>query len=374
MKKVLIVTTIQNTIEAFLISHIKFLEEKGYEVVLATNIFKEIPKELEGNRWINIPFSRNPFSLSSFTAIREMRRLFRDEKFEFVHFHTPVAAFLGRYAAMREKQKNIIYTAHGFHFFEGAPRLSWIIYYPLEVIGSKWTDKLITINEEDYIRAQEFKLRENGKVYKVSGVGLDIQRYQNGDADKLRKELQIGVNEKLILMIGELNKNKNQIQLLYILERLKLKGKSVRGIFVGVGDQEEILKEKAKELGVKVSFLGYRHDITDLIASCDILCSMSYREGLPRNLMEGMCQGKPLIATDIRGNRDLIVDGENGYLIGVNEVEEASKIFYKLLNDRELYEKVSKKSLESAYNYSVDKVLEEMREVYGYEEVSNSQS
>ena len=172
-------------------------EEKGYEVVLATNIFKEIPKELEDNRWINIPFSRNPFSLSSFTAIREMRRLFRDEKFEFVHFHTPVAAFLGRYAAMREKQKNIIYTAHGFHFFEGAPRLSWIIYYPLEVIGSKWTDKLITINEEDYIRAQEFKLRENGKVYKVSGVGLDIQRYQNGDADKLRKEFVACVSHEL---------------------------------------------------------------------------------------------------------------------------------------------------------------------------------
>ncbi|MGL5963019.1 MAG: glycosyltransferase, partial [Fusobacteriaceae bacterium] len=129
MKRLLIVTTVQNTIEAFLIPHIKMLERKGYEVWIATSIHKEIPKELEKNRWINISFSRNPFSKSSFKAISEMRELIKNNDFETVHFHTPVAAFLGRYAAMKEKQKNIIYTAHGFHFFKGAPIINWLVYY-----------------------------------------------------------------------------------------------------------------------------------------------------------------------------------------------------------------------------------------------------
>lgn len=372
MKKALIVTTIQDTIEAFLIPHIKFLEENGYRVVLATNIFEKLPEELEKNRWINISFSRNPFSLNSFKAIKEMRELFREEKFDLVHFHTPVAAFLGRYAAMRERQQNIFYTAHGFHFFKGAPLINWVMYYPLEMIGSRWTDNLITINEEDYQRAKSFKLRENGKVYKVSGVGLDIKKYQNGNGEKIKKELLVRANEKIVLMIGELNKNKNQIQLLNIVEKLKLKGKNVRCIFVGVGNQEEILRKFIKDKGIKANFLGYRKDIKDIIAACDVLCSMSYREGLPRNLMEGMCQGKPLIVTNIRGNRDLVIDGENGYLIEVNEVDKASEIFNKLLENKELYNKISKKSREYAEKYSIDKVLDEMREVYGIEKDSHS--
>lgn len=372
MKKVVIVTTIQETIKAFLIPHIKFLEKEGYEVILATNICENLPKELEKNRWINISFSRNPFSFYNLKATKELRRLFKTEKFDLVHFHTPIAAFLGRYAAMREKQKNIVYTAHGFHFFEGAPLLNWIVYYPLEVIGARWTDKLITINEEDYQRAKKFKLRKGGKVYKVSGVGLDIKKYQIGNAEKLKKELLIGVNEKIFLMIGELNKNKNQVQLLNILEKLKLKGKNVRGIFAGVGEQENILKVIAKEKGIKVNFLGYRKDISDLVATCDILCSMSYREGLPRNLMEGMCQGKPMIVTNIRGNRDLVTDGENGYLVDIDEIENASEIFSKLLDDKDLYNKLSKKSFETSYKYSIERVLEEMKEVYIDEKISYS--
>lgn len=374
MKKVLIVTTIQNTITAFLIPHIKFLEKKGYKVILATNVFKKLPEELENNEWINIPFSRNPFSISNFRAIKEMRNLFKKEKFELIHFHTPVAAFLGRYAAMREKQRNIIYTAHGFHFFKGAPLINWLIYYTLEIIASRWTDKLVTINEEDYHRAKSFKLREGGKVYKVSGVGLDIGRYQNGDGEKIKRELFIGGNEKTILMVGELNKNKNQIQLLNILEKLKLKGKNVRGVFVGVGEQEKKLREIAKEKRIRVNFLGYRKDITDIVASSDILCSMSYREGLPRNLMEGMCQGKPLVVTNIRGNRDLVLEGENGYLVDVNEVEEASKKIIDILENKELYEKLSKNSSEYVKKYSIEKVLEEMKEVYKIEKNSYSQS
>lgn len=369
MKKFLMITTIQDTIEAFLIPHIKMLESEGYEVSIATNIYKDIPKELKKNKWINIPFSRNPFSLNSFKAIKEMRKVIKSGNFEMVHFHTPVAAFLGRYAAMKENQKNIIYTAHGFHFFSGAPIQNWCIYYPMEVIAARWTDKLLTINEEDYRNSLKFKLRENGKCYKVDGVGVDISSYENGFGEKVKRELLIRDPEKTVVMIGELNSNKNQIQLIRAIEVLKIKGKQIKVIFVGVGNEEITLREEAKKTGVKVSFLGYRKDVKEIVAAADVICSMSYREGLPRNIMEGMCAGKPFVVTDIRGNRDIIENGKNGFLVPVNGVDETAEALNSLLYNEKLYETISENNLVKVKKYSMENILKNMKEVYEVEKI-----
>lgn len=374
MKKFLMVTTVQDTIEAFLIPHIKMLENEGYKVTIATNMYKEIPDELRENRWVNISFSRNPFSLSLFKAIKEMRKLIRSENFEIIHFHTPVAAFLGRYAAMKEKQRNIIYTAHGFHFFKGAPIQNWLIYYPMELIAARWTDKLITINEEDYNNSLKFKLRENGKCYKVNGVGVDVDFYINGNGEKIKRELLIREPEKTVVMIGELNKNKNQLQLLKAIELLKLKGRNIRVILVGIGGKEEILRKESKETGIKVSFLGYRKDTKDIIATADLMCSMSYREGLPRNIMEGMCAGKAFVATNIRGNRDIIEDKKNGLLVTIEEFQETAIAIENLLYNEESYKEISENNLSKAKEYSIEKILEKMKEVYEIEKVSYSKS
>ncbi|MGL5989229.1 glycosyltransferase family 4 protein [Cetobacterium sp.] len=374
MKKFLMVTTIQNTIEAFLIPHIKMLEQNGYEVWIATNIYKELPKELESNKWVNISFSRNPFSKKSFKAIKEMRDLIKNNDFEMIHFHTPVAAFLGRYAAMKENQKNIIYTAHGFHFYKGAPLKNWCIYYPMELLAARWTDKLITINEEDYKQSLKFKLKKDSRLYKINGVGLDTSQYSSGDGDKIKKELLIRAPEKTVLIIGELNKNKNQIQLIKALEKLRLKGINVKGIFVGVGSEEKILKESALKSEVKISFLGYRKDINDIIASVELVCSLSYREGLPRNVMEAMSAGKPIIATDIRGNRDIIQNSINGFLVPVEDSELTSKYLLELLENKELYKKISQNNLLKSNEYSIENILESMKEVYKIEKTSYHKS
>lgn len=364
MKKFLMVTTIQNTVEAFLIPHIKMLEQNGYEVWIATNIYKEIPEDLKENKWINIPFSRNPFSKSSFKAIKEMRNLIKDNNFEIVHFHTPVAAFLGRYAAMKEKQKNVIYTAHGFHFFKGAPLKNWIIYYPMEKLATNWTDKIVTINEEDFETAKKMA-GKNTKVYKVDGVGLNLENYRNGDKEKIKNELKIQDNEFVISMIGELNQNKNQIQLLKAVTLLKNTGiDNIRVIFVGVGNQEDVLKEEVKKNNLKVNFLGYRKDVKDIIATSDIICSMSYREGLPRNIMEGMAQGKPFIVTNIRGNRDIIKDSRNGFLVEVNNIEETAKKIKELINNDKLRVKIYKKNLKDIERFLLKKILNELKKIY----------
>lgn len=357
MKKFLMVTTVQGTIEAFLIPHIKMLEKNGYEVWIATNVCKEIPEDLKKNKWINISFSRNPFSKNSFKAIREMRDLIKENDFEIVHFHTPVAAFLGRYAAYKEKQKNIVYTAHGFHFFKGAPLKNWLIYYPMEKLAIKWTDKLITINEEDYQKAKKMA-RKNIKIYKVDGVGLELEKYRNGDIKKIKNELKISEDEYIISMIGELNKNKNQIQLLKATSILKSKGiNNIRILLVGVGNQDSILKEEAKKNNLRVDFLGFRKDIKDIIAVSDIICSMSYREGLPRNIMEGMAQGKPVIVTDIRGNRDIIINNQNGFIIPVNDYRKTAEKIEELMTNIKKKSKIAENNFVDVNKFSIEKII-----------------
>ncbi len=252
--------------------------------------------------------------------------------------------------------------------------MNWCIYYPMELLAARWTDKLITINEEDYRKSLEFKLRKNGRCYKVNGVGLDILNYKIGDGEKIRKDLLIREPEKTVLMIGELNKNKNQAQLLKALEALRLKGRSVRAIFVGIGDQELILRKLAKDLGVKAAFLGYRKDIKDIIASADVVASMSYREGLPRNIMEAMSAGKPLVLTDIRGNRDIVEHEKNGFLVSVNDIDATALALERLLYNSEVYNTISKNNYKKIEKYSIENILESMKEVYGVEKASDSQS
>ncbi|MGL4945240.1 MAG: glycosyltransferase, partial [Fusobacteriaceae bacterium] len=180
--------------------------------------------------------------------------------------------------------------------------------------------------------------------------------------------------EKTVLMIGELNKNKNQAQLLKALEALRLKGRSVRAIFVGIGDQELILRKLAKDLGVKAAFLGYRKDIKDIIASADMVASMSYREGLPRNIMEAMSAGKPLVLTDIRGNRDIVEHEKNGFLVSVNDIDATALALENLLYNSELYNTISKNNYKKIEKYSIENILESMKEVYEIEKASDSQS
>ncbi|WP_407535961.1 glycosyltransferase family 4 protein [Cetobacterium somerae] len=364
MKKFLMVTTIQNTVEAFLIPHIKMLEKNGYEVWIATNIYKEIPEELKENKWINISFSRNPFSKNSIKSIKEMRNLIRENKFEMVHFHTPVAAFLGRYAAMKEGQKNIIYTAHGFHFFKGAPLKNWLIYYLMERLAINWTNRLITINEEDFQRAKKMA-GKNTKIYKVDGVGLDLENYRNGDAKKIKSELNILKDEYVISIVGELNKNKNQMQLLKAVSILKEKGiNNIRILLVGIGNQEVTLREEAKKNNLKINFLGFRKDVKDIVAASDIICSMSYREGLPRNIMEGMAQGKPFIVTNIRGNRDIIKDNQNGFIVPINDYQKTAEKIEELMINVEKNSKIAENNFIDVNKFSIEKIIKNMEKIY----------
>ena len=301
--KVLYVSSLVETINAFLIPHINMLLDEGYEVECLCNINREIKDELKKRniKFHNIGFKRNPLKINYFKVIKTIRELQQKNKYDVIHVHTPIAAFITRFALRRANVK-MIYTAHGFHFFKVSSKINWITYYYMEKIASKWTDVIITINSEDYEIAKN-KLYSK-KIYLLNGVGLDLNKYTKlniKERELKKKALGLNVDDFIIVMIADLNNNKNQIQLIKALEVMKDRCPKIKAIFVGEGDKLQELKEEARNRGVsdKVLFLGFRNDVNEIINISDIGVLLSYREGLPRNIMELMANGRKVIATFI---------------------------------------------------------------------------
>ena len=330
MKKVLYVTTVSRTINAFLVPHIEMLLKEGYEVQCACSIDKPVHKGLleKGVKIYDIPFSRNPLGLGNIKAFKELVNIQKRENFDIVHVHTPIASIYGRLLKLRFKHLKTIYTAHGYHFLKGGSKLGWIMYYPIEKIMAKLTDTTININSEDY-EITKNKLKPKN-CYLLNGVGLDLNQYKKLSKEEIvnkKKELSLKESDFVVLMIAELNENKNQIQLIKAMEVLKDKYPEIKSICVGEGDKLLELQDEVKNRGLKdkVIFLGFRNDINELINICNIGVLLSYREGLPRNLMELMACGKKVIATNIRGCRDIVVDETVGELVEVGDYEATAK-------------------------------------------------
>lgn len=335
MKKILYVTTISNTINAFLVPHIEHLIKLGYSVHIGCNILSEIDSRLieYGVKVYNIEFSRNPMNINNLRCIKKIREIQEKEKYDVVHVHTPNASFITRLALRKEKVK-IIYTCHGFHFYKGAPIVNWFLYYPLERIAGRWTDTLITINNEDFKVSKNLKLREYGNRFLMNGVGIEEEKYESKyfDRDLFREKLGVKKNEFMILILAELNKNKNHKQIISALKYMRNIEK-IKVICAGNGPLKENLHRKIKKLGLSenIKLIGFRDDIKELLSATDCVALFSKREGLGKCLLEGMINNKILLATDTRGPRTLIKDGENGVLIKVNDIKGTANAIYKIL-------------------------------------------
>jgi len=368
-RKVLFVATVESHLLNFHIPFMKLLQEKGYEVHIATKLGSR-QQEFDDISVIkhNVDFSRSPYSPKVFKSLQQMEKLLKEIRFSLVHVHTPVAAFVTRLACQRTNTHPVLYTAHGFHFYKGAPVKNWLLYYNMEKLAAHWTDGLITINEEDYKAAQKFKLRKNGKVFFVPGVGVDIasleQRARSISRSKKRKELGLSVGTAVIITVGELNANKNHIQALKTLS--KLTKTNFHYLIVGTGESEQKLKKAVNELMLqdKVSFLGFRRDVPELLAASDVFILTSRREGLPKALMEAMAVGLPIIATDVRGNRDLVKSGENGYLVPLGNAEQTAIAIERLIDSEDLRRSMGGKSKELVKQYDLQNILKEMEKIY----------
>ena len=365
MKKALLISNVTNRFTNFIIPSIEVLNEMGYEVYTCANYtnFND-DKDKYSVKMHHIDFQRNPFNLKNIRAYKQLLKLMKDEKFDIVHYNTPIGGLLGRICAKKAKVPKVIYTAHGFHFFEGNNKMKNFIYKTIEKWLAKYTDAIITINEEDYQAAQKFKLRNDGSVYKVNGVGIDISEFENVNIDirKKREELGIKESDKVLISIGDVNKNKNTDLLIDII--YKCNNKNLKCLICGKGDQIEILKHKICNLKLEsqILFLGFRNDIKELLKVSYIYISTSKREGLPRALMEAMASGLPCVVSNIRGNRDLIENDKNGYCC--NKIEEYVDAINSLIESEDKTYEFTKKNLEVIKNYDFKKVKNEIRVIY----------
>ena len=366
-QKVLFTATVVKThINVFHLPYLKWLKEQGYEVhVAAKNDFINEPCIIPNcDKYYDVKFARFPFSKTNIKAYKQLKKLIQENNYDIIHCHTPVAGVLTRLAARRNKNTTVIYTAHGFHFLKGAPLLNWLIYYPVERFCARYTDKLITINKEDYERAKRFKLRKNGKVYYVPGVGINLEKIQNlkVNVKQKKKELGISKNIPILLSVGELNKNKNHETVLQALS--KLKDKNFIYLICGRGVLKESLERKIQELHLenKAKLLGYRSDVIKILKTADLFIFPSKREGLPVSVIEAMAAELPVIASNVRGNRDLI-DKEN--LFEPEDVVTLTSLIEKQLDVIAIatdgLKKVTYTNLEQ---YSLKNVLKQMAEIY----------
>lgn len=373
MKKVLFIATVQSHIMNFHIPYLKYWQDKGYEVHVATNMdtqkYRNIQEVICDIKWINIDFERNPFCKNTLIALNQLIKLMKRYRYDLIHVHTPVGGILGRLAAKIVNIKNVVYTAHGFHFYKGAPIQNWLIYYPIEKIMARYTDIIITMNEEDYqISKSRFKTRIRGNIFKVNGVGIDLKKYNVDSRKDFNFKTNLGLKEDdfIISVVAELSERKNHIQLIKSIEKLKDTYPNIKALFVGDGCLYNDIKEyiENKKMQENIILLGFRNDVERILNISDVLALFSYQEGLPKNIMEGMVAGKPIICTKIRGNKDLIKDGINGYLVDVNDIEDTiSKIEYMYKNKKEIVQ-FGEKSKLLIHEYSIENVMKEIDSIY----------
>ena len=348
------------------------LREQGeYEIHVAArnNLAEKNGLALDfADKVFDIPFERSPFHPRNIRAYKQLKRLLAENEYEVIHCNTPVGGVVTRLAAKKARRKGskVFYTAHGFHFYEGAPKKNWLVYYPVERMLARRTDTLITINEEDFRLASE---RFPCHTVRIHGVGVSDTRYHPVSADEaaaLRTELGFSPEDEIILCVGELLPNKNQSMAIRAMaEVVKSRPRAIL-LLAGNGPERENLEALVSVCGLDehVRFLGYCTTLEKYQRISDLSVSCSFREGLPINVIEAMLTGNPVVATHNRGHNELIRNGENGYLVDVNDVAGMSEHLIRLLGDKKLTEAMGRNGLAFVQKYTCSFVKDELRSVY----------
>jgi len=342
--------------------------ELGIEFHIAFNCVdrtKSNVKRMESDLGIyfhQIDFERNPLHFANIRAYKQLIALMKAYDFDFIHCNTPVGGLCGRLTARRCGIKKVIYQAHGFHFYKGAPLINWLLYYPVEKLLARCTDVLIAINKEDFALAQvKMRLRNNGAVYYVPGVGIDLSDPPETDRAEVRKSLGLPEDAFVLVSVGELNKNKNNA---VIVEAVKKLDDSVHYALCGTGPEEQKLKALAETLGLsgRVHFLGYRDDVKTILRASDIFVSMSYREGLSRSVMEAMSMGLPCVVSDIRGNRDLL-SHQSAQCVPI-DADALSRAVSELRGDQDLLMAYGEANRKAVRKFGMESVVERLKQIY----------
>lgn len=368
--KVLLTATVQSHIVQFHKPLVEMLHAHGCEVHVAArdNLAEKNGLRLDfADKVFDVPFARSPKSPDNIKAYRQLKKIIDEGHYDVVHCNTPMGGIVTRLAARdaRKQGTKVFYTAHGFHFYQGAPKKNWLVFYPIEkFFANHYTDKLITITTEDYkLASQKFRCQ----VARIHGVGVDEKRYYpvaREEQLRLREELGFTPAQKILLCVGELLPNKNQKMAIHAMREVVKTYPDAQLLLAGNGPEKENLEAEIKACGLErnVQLLGYCTYLEKYQRITDVLLACSHREGLPLNLVEAMLTGNPVVASLNRGHRELIRDGENGYLVR-DEAQMAQRTL-ELLKNREFRTKIGNAARQSAREYDIVNIKEELIEIY----------
>lgn len=365
--KILYTTTLGVTM-GFFTSFLTQLVGDGNVIDVATNepeTMEDDARNVINGHIYSMPWVRFPFSKNNIKAVREIHKLVSNGQYDIVHCHTPIAAICTRIAckSLRKKGVKVIYTAHGFHFFKGAPLKNWLLFYPIEKYCARFTDVLITINVEDYQLAKK-RMKAKRVVY-VPGVGIDLQKFSGQsltEDEKQVKRSMLGIQgtEKMFLSVGELSRRKNHEIVIRALSQVR--DRNWKYYIAGSGMLQMYLEELIRDLGLQenIFLLGQREDISELCECADLFIFPSLQEGLPVALMEAIASRTPIICSNIRGNVDLI--GSDDLFDPHNENSVKEKIEYALSTD---FCSSIERNFEKLKKFSIDNINMQMDRIYG---------
>lgn len=376
----LIVTTIGGFVPQFEMNDVRILQEYGFNVHYASDFANPVYQmdrsglEKQGLILHHIEIRKSPFRIwENFRACRQLVKLIRAEQIDLVHCHNPMGGVVGRLAAhFSKKRPYVIYTAHGFHFYKGAPLKNWLLYYTAEKFLARFTDRLITINAEDYARAKKFDLKNGGKVEKIHGVGVDMKRFRRREgpegewvSEQIRKSLGVPQQAFHIVTAAELNDNKNQRVVIEAIAALQ--DEDIYYSICGRGEKEAELRRLIveKHLEERVRLLGYRNDMEKVLQSADCFAFPSLREGLGVAAVEALAASVPLIAAWNRGTREYLRDGENGIGCNATDVAAFREAIKSLKEKPELLTQMRRGCRESVRKFSLSETDRRMRRIYG---------
>lgn len=370
MKKVLFISTYGDFLATFELSNIMLLQEIGCEIHCASNF-----STLEYNRKTdkldevgvvrhNIEFERSPFKVKNITIYKELVTLIRNEDIEVIDCHNAVIGVLARLAAKRCKVKKVLYTPHSFFFYKGCPLKNNLIYKNVETFLARYTDILVGINKEDYEAARKMPVRK--KALYVPGVGIDVDVIRKLPVNRKKYCSEFGIPEDAVIYIsvGELIPRKNHICALKAFAKANIKNSYY--IICGFGELDQELKFEANKLGISdiVIFAGFRLDAKEIMKSSDVFLFPSFQEGLSVALMEAMACNLPCIASNIRGNVDLIEVGKGGLLFEPNDVETLVKHLKNLATKSEIRAQYGAYNCIKIDTYDLKNVQQIMRKEY----------
>lgn len=368
--KILLVATVQSHICQFHRPLVQMLHDHGCEVHVAArdNLAEKNGLKLDfADRVFDVPFERSPFNKRNLTAYKQLKKIIDAENYDAVHTNTPVGGIIGRLAARKARKSGckVIYTAHGFHFFKGGPIKSWLIYYPIEKFMCRYTDMLITINNEDYALAKaHFKIQ----AAHIHGIGANSGKYQTvSDDAHIALKKQLGYEgTALLLCTGELNANKNQVTAIRAMPDVVKNVPNAKLLLAGNGPLASQLEDEVKRLGMTdfIELLGYKTNLQEYVNAADLIVSCSRREGLPVNIIEGMLCEKAVVASINRGHKELVEDGVTGYLLPPDDPQKFSEKITALLADSKVSHEMGRAGKEKAAAYTDKAVYRELEQIY----------